>query len=188
MAIQAVPQSYVIADLGALPGGANSVARGINANGWVVGVADTATGEFHAFLAQGGPLRDLGTLGGTVSLATGIDATGQVIGQAETAAGGLHAFLFREGTLHDLGTLGGRSSFASAINSAGQVVGKSGSAGGSTHAFVYDGGMVNLNSRLPSGSGWELVEATGINDAGQIVGYGRHEDRLRAFLLTPTAM
>jgi hypothetical protein len=48
--------------------------------------------------------------------------------------------------------------------------------------------MVNLNSRLPAGSGWELVEATAINEAGQIAGYGRHEDRLRAFLLTPMAM
>jgi probable HAF family extracellular repeat protein len=71
--------------------------------------------------------------------------------------------------------------------SAGQVVGKSGSAGGVTHAFVYDGGMVNLNSRLPAGSGWELVEATAINDAGQIVGYGRHENHIRAFLLTSGA-
>lgn len=39
-------------------------------------------------------------------------------------------------------------------------------------AFLYDGGKVyDLNSLLPSGSGWSLYEALGINDGGQIVGY-----------------
>ena len=42
-------------------------------------------------------------------------------------------------------------------------------------------------SLLPAGAGWELIEATDINDAGQIVGYGRFQGRIRAFLLTPAA-
>lgn len=54
-----------------------------------------------------------------------------------------------------------------------------------THAFVYDGSLRNLNQLLPAGIGWELIEATDINDAGQIVGYGRFQGRIRAFLLTP---
>ena len=36
--------SYSITDLGALPGGTQSVAHGLNALGWVVGTADTAGG------------------------------------------------------------------------------------------------------------------------------------------------
>src|SRR5436190_1549543 len=79
--------SYSITDLGMLPGGTQSVAHGLNALGWVVGTADTAAGDFHAFLAVGGPLVDLGTLGGQTSTATSLNAAGQVVGQAETAAG-----------------------------------------------------------------------------------------------------
>jgi probable HAF family extracellular repeat protein len=58
-----------------------------------------------------------------------------------------------------------------------------------THAFhaqgAPGGSLQNLNQLLPAGSGWELLEATDINDAGQIVGYGRFQGRIRAFLLTP---
>src|SRR5258708_3511743 len=47
--------------------------------------------------------------------------------------------------------------------------------------------MLDLNSHLDgSGTGWTLSAASGINDAGQIVGYGTHDGVIRAFLLTPT--
>ena len=130
-------------------------------------------------------MQDLGTLGGQNSSATAINPAGQVIGNAETAAGAVHAFLWPgSGPLQDLGTLGGRNSFAAAISSAGQIVGRSGSAGGVTHAFIYDGSLRDLNNLIPAGSGWELVDATGINDTGQIVGFGRLGGKMRAFLLT----
>jgi len=32
--------------------------------------------------------------------------------------------------------------------------------------------MIDLNALLPTGSGWQLFEAYGINDSGQITGYG----------------
>jgi hypothetical protein len=32
--------------------------------------------------------------------------------------------------------------------------------------------MTDLNSLLPTGSRWQLVDAYAINDSGQIVGYG----------------
>src|SRR5438270_209497 len=164
--------NYRITDLGTLAGGTQSVAHGVNSLGWVVGTADTADGNFHAFLATGGPLLDLGTLGGKTSTsagvvqdlltlggrnssATGINAAGQVVGNSDVSGGAIHAFLHTGGGLQDLGTLGGRNSFAKAINSAGQIVGKSGDAGGATHAFLYNGPMQSLNSLLPSGSGWE---------------------------------
>jgi len=43
------------------------------------------------------------------------------------------------------------------------------------HAFVWTTNvMVDLNSRIePAGTGWTLLEARAINDAGQIVGVGR---------------
>lgn len=55
------------------------------------------------------------------------------------------------------------------------------------HAFlIADGTGVDLNSRIPPGSGWRLGVATAVNDAGEIVGVGRHNGHQHAFLLEPT--
>ncbi|PYI86510.1 MAG: hypothetical protein DME26_08900 [Verrucomicrobia bacterium] len=43
----------------------------------------------------------------------------------------------------------------------------------SYRAFLWRGGSIyDLNSCIPADSGWLLVVANGINDAGQIVGHG----------------
>jgi hypothetical protein len=55
--------SYSITALGTLAGGAQSVAHGLNALGWVVGSADTSAGDFHAFLATGEARRGSEQLG-----------------------------------------------------------------------------------------------------------------------------
>jgi probable HAF family extracellular repeat protein len=78
----------------------------------------------------------------------------------------------------DLGTLGG--CYAYGINASGQVVGQSSNG----HGFLYSGGvMTDLNSLLPAGSGWQLVNANAINDSGQIVGDGVINGQDHAFLL-----
>jgi len=47
--------------------------------------------------------------------------------------------------------------------------------------------MYDLNSLIDPSLGWVLQEATGINDSGQIVGYGTGPSgQTDAFLLTPT--
>jgi probable HAF family extracellular repeat protein len=46
-------------------------------------------------------------------------------------------------------------------------------------------GVTNLNALIPATSGWRLLEATDINDAGQIVGYGLKDGQIRAFRLDP---
>jgi hypothetical protein len=56
------------------------------------------------------------------------------------------------------------------------------------HAFLIDtaGTMRDLNDLIPPDSGWVLQRADGINDAGQISGYGSAPNgSTRAFLLTP---
>ena len=57
------------------------------------------------------------------------------------------------------------------------------------HAFIYaDGVVTNLNSRIPAGTGLHLAYATGINNAGQIVGVAYDaQAHYHAFLLTPIA-
>ncbi|MGD1867545.1 MAG: DUF3466 family protein [Phormidesmis sp.] len=47
---------------------------------------------------------------------------------------------------------------------------------------------IDLQTLIPTESGWDLSGALSINDAGQIVGYGVVDNQQRAFLLTPEAV
>jgi probable HAF family extracellular repeat protein len=176
-------------DLGVLQVGGWSSASGINQSGTVVGDASVGSG-FHGFIWTAGTgMLPVGDLGGGTSHATGINNDGAVVGTATLASGYEHAFLAIGAKITDLGTLGGGSSFAYSINESGAVVGYSWlTSGQHPHAFVYSNGiMLDLNSLLASGSGWELTEAYGINDAGQIVGSGLFNGQVSAFRLDPTS-
>ena len=87
----------------------------------------------------------------------------------------------------ELGTFGGATSSARDINNHGQIVGFAQDGSGAFRAFLSDAGaaMVDLNTLLPADSGWVLLSANAINDAGQIVGEGTFNGDPRAFLLTP---
>ena len=56
-----------------------------------------------------------------------------------------------------------------------------------TNALSGMGRMMDLNDLVPTNSGWEMMEARGINTAGQIVGWGIHAGHTNAFLLTPVS-
>jgi probable HAF family extracellular repeat protein len=136
-------------------------------------------------------MQDLHTLGGDYSLAAAINATGQVVGQSTvTGLTDLHAFRWDSATgMMDLGTLAGASdSRAYGLNNQGQIVGSCYflSLLGS-HAFRWsDGTMTDVNDELPPDSGWTVQSATGINDVGQVVGFGKNPDgQTHGFLLTP---
>ncbi len=175
-------------DLGTLPGGDWSTAYAVNNGGTAVGYGDLASGLMRAMVWNpDGSVTQLGTLGGANSYATGINNSGQVIGHAGTASGYDHAFLEAGGAMQDLGTLDGGSSYAYGINDSGAVVGYSWSEyENDPRAFIYSGGvMQDLNSLLPAGSGWQLLEAYGINASGEITGVGLLNGQLNAFLLEP---
>jgi probable HAF family extracellular repeat protein len=194
-------ENGVMKDLGALPAQTFSVARGISKLGQVVGnSAPIEHGAFfgdcptdpapvkpqHAVLWSNGTVTDLGTLGGIFSIAKGINDRAAIVGSATLATGEEHAFLFRHGTMTDLGTLGSTYSLANKINNHGEVVGLSRIASGELHAFLWqDGAMADLNKLVPADSGWTLIEATTINDPGQIAGVGTVNGQTHAFLLTP---
>jgi len=181
-----------LTDLGNLdPGVGNSSAAGINDSGQVVGNSWTTDGSDRAFLYSGGTMTDLGQIGGPggASYAYAINNHGLITGQASGGIGGnSDAFLYSgSGPMTDLGDLGG-SSEGWAINDAGQIVGDSYLSDGITDvAFLYSGGdpitdlggtMTDLNTLIPNGSDtptlgdWTLLQAYGINDSGDIIGYG----------------
>jgi probable HAF family extracellular repeat protein len=166
-------------NLGTLPGqAAGSIARGINASGQIVGTAGN-----YAFLYQNGVMTNLGSLG-LSSDAYGINKAGQVVGQSNLNSSTAHAFLYANGSMIDLGALKpGEQSVAFAINNGGYIVGECG-----PDAFLYaNGSMKDLNNLIPAGTGWTLNNASGINDIGQITGWGTIKGETHAFLLDPVS-
>jgi uncharacterized repeat protein (TIGR01451 family) len=178
----------VMSPLGATLGGPNSAATDINSSGQVVGFADLPGGDsHHAFLYYDGNTVDLGSLGGN-SAALAINSSGIIVGRSQLAGGmNPHAFRYENGAMQDLGTLGGPSSEALDVSSEGVIVGWADTEDGTPHAFIWrDGVMTDLNTVIRDDSGWVLQAATGVGNGGAaIAGYGLHDGRLRAFLLTP---
>jgi probable HAF family extracellular repeat protein len=120
--------------------------------------------------------------------ATALNATGTVVGYSGTPFLDVTGILVRDGALFGLGEDLGGAARPWAINGSGLVVGSRETSGGPDHAFLWDDGvMIDLNDYLAQDSSWLLVRATGINDAGQIIGLGFMDGERRAFLLTPCA-
>jgi probable HAF family extracellular repeat protein len=163
----------------------------INHKSQIVGYVNhgfSGFGSQSAFIWEKGRWKDLGKLGGKFTNAEHINDIGQVVGWSEVESTDhpghvRRAFLWENDTMFDLGTLRGGSSEADGINNQGWIVGTS-----SGKAFLWSKGrMVDLNTLIPSGSGWQLEQAFAINLSGQIVGRGLIQGHRHAFLLTPTA-
>lgn len=121
--------------------------------------------------------------------ALGINDAGQVVGWLHSGQSNLagstaqHAFLYSGGKLIDLAAgspagldpLTGNGSLAHAINNSGQIVGSldyrdPATGARSVHPFLYSGGrFIDLLS--PALDWTARGTATGINDAGQVVGW-----------------
>lgn len=152
------------------------MSEAINNLGQVAGRATTPTGEIHAFVYEDGAIRDLGE---SIARVAAMNDAGQVTGKMTTGKYE-RAFVYGNGQIVDLGSVAGHnSSSGEGINAWGQVVGF---AGFRASAFVFtDGEMHDLNTLITSNPEWVLREATAINDAGWIVGYGDGH----GFLLKP---
>jgi probable HAF family extracellular repeat protein len=177
---QAMSYNGTIHDLGTLPGTDNSFATLINAPGniagWSGNVFPNSSVPKTRTEAAELTLLSLTTSGAALS-----------IGETSEFLGG-DAFFYDAATqkMTDLGNLGGGFSAPLAMNDSGDIVGISLNAAGEYNAFFDDGTtMENLNSLLPASSGWTLFDATGINNAGDIVGFGEFDGNFEAFMLTP---
>ncbi|MGV3719755.1 MAG: hypothetical protein ACO1SX_02505 [Actinomycetota bacterium] len=187
-------------DLGTLgnPGGNPqngwSEAFGINAEGVIVGVSTTASGEIRAFVRRNGVMTDLGgspDLVGWDFYGVGISSNGVVVGNARTSIGSA-AFYWKDENgngLSDPGELqrvAPRLSWSQvqAINSEGWFIGSMLLSSLRFAPYLSCGGTVmDLDALIPAGSGWVLSSATAINSRGDIVGLGTNGGRSAAFLL-----
>ena len=94
---------------------------------------------------------------------------------------------YSNGSLTDLDSFGSSLSNADGIAD-GTTVGYFTLADGvSTHAFVHTDadGTADLNTRIPSDSGWTLTKAQAISTSGRIVGEGLLNGQPHVFRLTP---
>jgi probable HAF family extracellular repeat protein len=168
-----------------LGGCCGGVANGINHRGQIIGNLYDEAGHYHAFLwdsAHGVQYLDPSS---GYSSAIAINNTGHVLLQ-EPERG---VFVYRSPdmivrlTIPDQQPAEGR-----AINDADEVVGAYGPYFDAERAFLWSEkeGFRDLNDLIPAKSGWKLQAATGINDGGEIVGFGDHHGKGDAgFLLVP---
>lgn len=159
----------------------DSQAYAINNLGQIVGRVTGPDGRYRAVLWQDGGITDLGITG----TANAINDLGEIVGLEYAPNITLRAFLWINGQKTVLEGLGGSSSIPHDINIKGQIVGQSSLLDGRTVACIWENGIcTDLNSFILPDSGWELIEATGINDDGDITGWGYYNWQTCSFLLS----
>ena len=151
------------------PGASTSTALGVSSTGYVVGWSNSPTMPGFVYSASRG----------FVDLSTGNLQPGPL-----TFGGLSHPSPFEYYGINAQNQVVGSYSF-----------GNDGKYGVIGHAFIasldptspFHGG-VDLNTLIPPTSGWTLISATGINDAGQVVGYGIDpEGRYSGYELMPVS-
>jgi probable HAF family extracellular repeat protein len=147
-------------------------------------------GTVRAYTWGAGQFSHRQPAGVTYSRATDVSARGQVVGSYYNAAlfGRTGVFL-SQGALTDTVNLLRDINYATtraAVNGAGQVVGTVDTGAGRLVFTIREGLVGNLNGLIGQGE-WRLERVLGINDRGQIVGYGRNSRAgvTGALLLTP---
>ena len=162
--------------------------KAANEAGDVVGDAYDAQGRYHAFVwSPSHGQRMVGPADG-YSSAVAINDAGHILLQV-----GNDGYLNKAGRLQRLELSSKFYNSVQAMNNCDFVAGGYGPDSDHYRAFVWSatGGFQDLNSLIPSDSGWTLESATAINDRGEIAGKGDYHpatgdhDDDRGFLLIP---
>ena len=161
----------------------------INDSGFVTG-ADFPGGSFgraYIYNYEENQFNYLPVIGVETFEAFDINNLNQIVGYFYDTDSTVAGFIWEDNDYTILPT----KSVANAINDSGVVV------GGyrpinfpPAHAFVYDhvNGFRDLNDLIPVGTGWELQDASDINELGQIVGSGTLNGVSQSYILTPNKL
>jgi probable HAF family extracellular repeat protein len=160
---------------------------GLNDGGVVVGMAWNLFEPNDAILFDGAMWFTIGGSGQFQNAeARDVNNTGTAVGLMAFPSGNWHATMWSGGPGVDLGTLPGMDlSELNDVNDAGHAVGLAYSDTLNSRAIYWDGDQLHdLNELVGSTFTGVLIEATEINEAGDIVGTALVDGAFHAFLLT----
>ena len=149
------------------PGGRNTIPRGINNRGQIVGSAYVEE-EVRSFLLAGGEYASIQFPGSLVTRANGINDRAQIVGDFAGDDGIYRGFFWFQGRFTTIEVPNRGYTRANAINNLGLIVGGTASSPeADMSGFLLWNGRFSI-IHIP-GSSW--TEVRGINDRGRIVGY-----------------
>jgi len=162
------------------PGSFQASAVAINNPGQIIGSYYLTAGGGGEFLYSNGKITTLPVPAGSDGVsAFAINDNGEIAGTIYFTSGAPpHAASYRNGVWTDLGAITGAvASNALGINISGQIVGtaifpstyKPFRAGKHVPFISTASGLVNLNTLIPSGTGFTLTDAVDINESGLIL-------------------
>ncbi|MGN6371191.1 MAG: hypothetical protein ACTHN5_23295 [Phycisphaerae bacterium] len=180
-------QNGLPSNVGAFLNGTPNFAAAINNAGQIV-----VRSVNSSYLVQGASVTPITGPSAATVYANAINNSGQVAGTIYTTGGQGSPFIWSDGLMSIGSPLSQNAPYdtePTSINNNGELVGFSVAGDGTQNAFLWNGSgtPVDLNSLIDPSSGWHLVTANSINDAGDIAGQGYFNGQLIAFLLTPTA-
>ena len=163
--------TYIPLDPAGVLGTHNSVARGINNPGDIVGAYFGDDGQEHGFLLRNGVLTtlDVPFEGAIGTQANDINSSGVIVGVWVDGAFTVHGFVYENGVYAHLDYPGSLDTYPFGINPQGIIVGNWDTDQSTVgHGFVFARGQIvsfDVPDAAPDGTA-----ANGINARGQIVG------------------
>jgi probable HAF family extracellular repeat protein len=161
-----------------VPGATQTSASAINNVGQIVGNYRDSTGAWHGYVYTNGTFTNFFDVPGVNPPApigiSGINDAGQIVGSIGGPGG--KGFLYSDGVFTDIYYPQGFSTSANGINNAGQILVGIDFVG----SFVLSNG--ELTPIIVPGISPMLVQASGINNIGQVVGSFGFSDDLQGFL------
>lgn len=164
-------------------GGQQPRINGMNNLGQVAGTVDDQAVVWQ----PDGSARKLGTLGGSTAFAKAINDAGHVVGDSALSTGENRGFVFDGQSMKELPICGGKfSPFPVGISNEGLIVAGYGNQRRHHVGLIQDGQCYALDALFDgSGADWTDLYATGMNNAGVIIGRGTYQGAERSFIATP---